>query len=298
MLQDISIPVSSGYGSAITNLGEVRNQGVELSLDYKQDIGELNWNANFNISFNRNEVLDIGDRPELISGEAGSNITVIGEPMGMFYGYKFEGIYQSQEEIDNSPSHSSSVPGTVKYADINGDGIITTEDRTIIGNPYPDFSWGFTNRFNYKGFDLSILLVGNQGRELMDLYKRFSTNLDGVFNVERDVINRWRSPDNPGNGFIPTTVAATPLAREVNSLWVKDASYVSVQNIMLGYSLKTNFISNMRFYISAQNALIFTPYENGFPEVSFNGNNSLAPGVNYTPYPMPATYTLGVNVNF
>jgi TonB-linked SusC/RagA family outer membrane protein len=295
MLQNIVVPFSSGFTNATTNLGKVRNHGIELTLNTKNTTRALVWETDFNISFNRNKVLDLGGNSQIISGAVNTNISKVGSPMGMFYGYIFEGIFQTQEELDASPKQAGQVVGSVKYTDTSGDGIIDVRDRAPMGSPYPDFIYGITNKFKYKNFDLSILINGSQGAKVLDLYKRFTTNIDGVFNVEQEVKNRWRSAEYPGDGKIPTSVANTALSREVNSLWVKDASFMAVRNITLGYRIKTKFINNIRLYASAQNALLFTPYKGGWPEINFNGNNSLAPGVNYTGYPVPRTFIVGAN---
>lgn len=295
MLQTIEIPSLSGFSSAITNIGEVRNEGWEFTLNTRNFTGEFRWDTDFNIAFNNNRIVSLGNKRQILSGSESTNISLVGLPMGMFYGYVFEGIFQSQEEVDKSPHQPGQTAGTVKYTDVNRDGAINSADRTQIGNPYPDFIWGLTNRFSYRNFDLSILVNGSQGAQVLDLYKRFTTNIDGVFNVETEVKDRWRSPEQPGNGTMPTTVASTGLAREINSLWVKDASYVAIRNITLGYNFKTAAIPGIRVYVSTQNALIFSPYK-GNPEVNVNGNNSLAPGVNYTGYPLPATFTIGANL--
>jgi TonB-dependent starch-binding outer membrane protein SusC len=295
MLQTIDVPSVSGFESGIANIGEVRNRGWEFSLSTRNFINKFRWSTDLNISFNSNRIQNLGNKAQIISGSEGTNISIVGRPMGMFYGYVFEGIFQSAEEVAKSPHQAGQVAGTVKYRDVNGDGNITSADKTVMGSPYPGFTWGLTNRFNYRNFDMSILINGSQGAKVLDLYKRFTTNLDGVFNVEAEVKDRWRSAQQPGNGTLPTTVASTPLAREINSLWVKDASYVAVRNVTLGYSFKLKTVNNIRLYFSAQNVWIFSSYR-GNPEVNVNGNNSLAPGVNYTGYPVPATFTLGANL--
>lgn len=298
MLQTIDIPTASGFSTAITNIGNVLNSGFEFSANSKNTVGKFKWETDFNISFNRNKVLDLGNKVQIISGSESTNITVVGAPMGQFYGYIFQGIFQTQADLDASPKQAGQVLGSVKYKDVNGDGKIDANDKTAMGNPNPDFIWGMTNRFSYRNFDLSILINGSQGAKILDLYKRFTTNIDGVFNVEAEVKDRWRSPENPGNGRIPTTVANTALSREINSLWVNDASYVAVRNITLGYNMKTKWASGLRIYVSAQNALLFTSYKGGWPEVNYNGNSSLAPGVNYTGYPVPVSYNIGANIKF
>jgi TonB-linked SusC/RagA family outer membrane protein len=298
MLQSVDIPIVSGFSSAITNIGNVRNQGLEFTINSKNTTGALKWDTDFNLAFNRNKVIDLGNKTRILSGAETTNITTVGMPMGQFYGYVFQGIFQSQAELDASPKQAGQVVGSVKYADVNGDGKIDANDKTSMGSPYAKFIWGLTNRFSYRNFDLSVLINGSHGAKVLDLYKRFTTNIDGVFNVEAEVKDRWRSTANPGNGRIPTTVANTALSREINSLWVNDASFVAVRNITLGYRFKTPWTNNVRVYATAQNALLFSPYKNGWPEVNVNGNNSLAPGVNYTGYPVSASYNIGANIQF
>jgi len=298
MLQSIDTPASSGFSRAITNIGNVLNTGFEFSASSKNAVGKFKWETDFNLSFNRNKVLDLGNKVQIISGSEGANITLVDAPMGQFYGYIFQGIFQDQTELANSPKMAGQALGTVKYKDVNADGQIDANDKTAMGKPNPDFIWGLTNRFRHGHFDLSILINGSQGAKILDLYKRFTTNLDGVFNVEAEVKDRWRSPENPGNGHIPTSIANTPLAREINSLWVNDASYIAVRNIALGYTMTTKWTKSLRIYASAQNAFLFTSYKNGWPEVNINGNNSLAAGVNYTGYPVAITFNIGANVKF
>ncbi|TDE14877.1 SusC/RagA family TonB-linked outer membrane protein [Dyadobacter psychrotolerans] len=299
MLQTLDIPASSGFSSAITNVGNVRNRGFELSVNSKNAVsGKFKWDTDFNISFNRNKVLDIGGKTQILSGELSSNITKVGQPMGMFYGFDFQGIVQNQTELDAIPKYAGQVVGSVKYRDVNEDGKIDVNDRTTIGSPYPKFTWGMTNRFSYGKLDMSVLITGVQGSQIFDVYKRFTTNIDGVFNVEEAVKDRWRSPEQPGNGEIPTTNASTSWSRELNSLWVKNASFVSVRNITLGYTIKTPSKFSARVYASGQNMFLFSPYKGGWPELSYQGNSSLAPGINYTGYPVPVSYILGVNFQF
>lgn len=304
MLSEIDLPIASGFNSTFINVGNVRNRGWEFTLTTKNiQQKDFSWTSDFNISFNRNKVLSLGTATRILDApvyENTTSITQVGSPLGMFYGYVFEGIYQNQGEIDKSPHFEGQVPGTVKYKDVNGDGIIDGADRTIIGNPYPDFTFGFNNRITYKMLDLNVVMAGSQGGHVFDLYKQFTTNLDGVFNVEKEVANRWRSEANPGSGTLPTTNANTNLARDLYpSHWVKSNSYIAFKDITLGYTFKTNFSQHLRIYISAQNALLLTSYRGGNPEVSMNserGNHSLAPGINFTGYPVSAVYTMGINL--
>ena len=156
----------------------------------------------------------------------------VGHPIGALWGYVFDGVYMTQEEFDSQPKHATSEVGSVRMKDINNDGVIDADDRTIIGNPTPDAIFGMTNEFKYKNFDLSILLQGQIGGDIMNANLEDQHNLDGVFNVSTEVKDRWRSEENPGNGLVPKTkTGTTELYRLGNSGWVYDASYLSIKNL-------------------------------------------------------------------
>lgn len=297
MLLTVDMPYSSGFQNLLTNLGEIKNHGVEITLSAKPvNTGKLRWESDFNISFNRNKVTDLAGLP-FIKYDI-SNITLKNKPLGMFYGYKFLGLYQSQEEINSYiPNSSGFTPGTVKYEDYSHDGNTTAADMQVIGSPHPNFTYGFNNRIYYGKFDISILLNGSQGGQIFDLYKRFTYNVDGVFNVSKDIENRYRETGEPGNGKIASAVNKTSLFRDVNSSWVVNGSYAVLRNVNLGYNMKLQGLSNLRVYASVQNALYFTSYK-GNPEISQNGSNVLGPGVNYTGYPVARMFTVGFNATF
>jgi TonB-linked SusC/RagA family outer membrane protein len=306
MLQFIPVPIASGYANALTNVGNVRNRGWEFTLTTKNIIGSgFNWSTDLNISFNRNKVLDLGTTPQIYDAPQNDNptsITKVGLPLGQFYGYIFEGIFQSQADLDKYPHFDGEEVGNIRYKDVNGDGVIDGGDQTIVGNPWPKFTFGFNNHFSYKHFDMNIISAGSVGGHVFDMYKQFTTNLDGIFNVEKSVAQRWRSPGQPGAGLLPTTVSNTGLARDnYPSYWVESNSYLMVKNIDLGYNFKTKFSKNFRVYFSAQNAILITGYKGGNPEVGIEGqlgNRSLSPNINFTGYPVSAVYTVGCNVTF
>lgn len=301
----LSIPVlqSSGFSNAISNVGEIRNHGFEFSLNTENLVNEFKWNTNFNITFNRNKVLALRDDGEPLTSS--THITAVGEPMGQFYGYIVDGIFQTPDEVAAGPTQAAlSMPGTYKLRDFTGDNIITVDDKTAIGDPQPDFIFGLTNRFSYKNFDLSIFINGAQGGKILKYNQRFLWNGSGLFNVPVELKDRWRSPENPGNGIIPTTQGHNGARTQVTSRMVEDASYLYVRNVNLGYNFPakllngTGFIKNARVYVSGQNLLLFTEYSGGNPEINTNGSNSLAPGVDYTGYPIPRTVTIGANITF
>lgn len=309
MLYNSEIPQSSGYSNAIINSGKIRNRGFEFGLSTKNLQGAFKWNTNANISFNRNRVLALNaNNDPIFSGLSGegsyTHITQVGHPIGEFYGYVVEGIYKDQADLNNSPHHVTSVVGSIKYKDVDGNGIIEpVKDFAVIGHAQPNFTYGFSNSFSYKKFDLSVIFVGSQGGQELKTANQYLLNIDGVFNVDQKVLNRWRSPQDPGDGFTPTTNGSRVIYRDVNSSWVEDASFLRLQNVTLGYNFagsllaKSRLIKGARFYISGQNLYTFTKY-NGNPEANTATGSALTPGEDFTNYPLARTLIVGLNLTF
>ncbi|CAG5012039.1 TonB-dependent receptor P3 [Dyadobacter sp. CECT 9275] len=304
LLLSVNVPTVTGFNSAIKNIGKMENKGWEFGLNTRNLTKALIWNTSFNLSFNRNKVIALGPTGDPIrsaSGVGESNITQIGSPIGSFYGYKQVGVFKDQADLDSHPHDPTTKPGDVKYEDINNDKVINANDRTIIGNNQPDFIYGLTNTFSYKGFDLNIAIQGTQGGEILNLSRRFFENLEGNANQLTTVLNRWRSPSDPGDGVTPRANARTTGNNNaISTRWVEDGSYLRVQNVSLGYQLPASLISKaklqqVRIYASAQNLFTFTKYLNFNPEVS-NYEGPLAGGVDYGVFPLAKTYTLGINI--
>ena len=316
LLLNVEIPQSSGFSNVTQNMGRIRNRGFELALrSVNVDRRSFRWSSEFNIAVNRNKVLALGSGgTPILSGRSGegnpTNITMIGQPVGMFYGYVFEGIYQSADEIATSPAFPGAVPGNIKFRDVNGDGRITPiDDFAIIGNPYPDAIFGLTNSVSVGRSHLRVLTTGALGGQRLRAFNEYLHNIDGVFNVTRDVANRWRSPDQPGDGKTPTTVGTgrgRVMYRDVSSQWVEDASFVSVKNVTLQCDLPERWVRGLMtsasVYVSVQDALVFTDYR-GNPEVTNYGSahgqgGPLVPGVDFSNYPVPRTITVGTQFTF
>lgn len=315
LLLNVEIPQSSGFGSVTENRGDVRNRGVELGLNTHNVLRDnFEWSTNFNISFNRNKVIALGRSDDPIySGQSSegnpTNITRIGHPVGMIIGYVYEGIYQNEADLQNYPAFPGAIPGNMRFRDVNQDGEITPfDDFDVIGNPYPDFNWGMTNTIRFRDFDLRVLVVGAAGAEMLRATNFYTGNIDGVFNVNRSVQDRWRSPEQPGSGLVPTTNGTgrgRVMYRDTHSLWVEKTDYAWIKNITVGYNLPAGVLGNgwinsMRVYGTVQNALLISGYS-GNPE----GTNylrpdtgALVPGIDYSNYPVPRIYSLGVNVSF
>ncbi|WP_158797212.1 TonB-dependent receptor [Pedobacter sp. L105] len=309
MLFNSEIPQSSGYSNAIINSGTIRNRGLEIGLSTHNLEGGFKWNTNFNIAFNKNKVLALNANNDPIysglSGEGSyTHITQVGHPIGEFYGYVVEGVYKDQADLNNSPKHVTSVVGSIKYKDVDGNGIIEPDkDFAVIGHAQPNFTYGFTNSFSYKRFDLNVIFVGSQGGQELKTANQYLLNIDGVFNVDQKVLNRWRSPSDPGDGMTPTTNGSRVIYRDVNSSWVEDASFLRLQNVTLGYNFASGFlarskvIKGARFYVSGQNLITFTKY-NGNPEANTATGSALTPGEDFTNYPLARTLILGLNLTF
>ncbi|MGN7720518.1 SusC/RagA family TonB-linked outer membrane protein [Chitinophaga sp. 22620] len=312
LLLQVEIPQSSGFGTVTENSGDLENKGLELgisSLNIKTR--QFAWNTNFNIAFNRNKVLKLGrNNDPIFSGNSSegnpTNYSMVGKPLAMLFGYVFDGIYQNQAEVERGPAFPGAIPGNIRFKDINGDGQITPrQDFDIIGNPYPDFTWGLTNMLTYGRFDLRVLVVGSMGADRLHATNDYNGNIDGVFNVRREVKDRWRSESQPGNGRIPTTNGSgrgRVMYRDVSSLTVEKNDYAWIKNITLGYSIPAKgFISSARVYAAIQNAFLFTKYS-GNPEVSNyigkGGSGALVPGIDYSNYPVPRIFTIGTNLSF
>lgn len=313
LLYSVQVAQESGFGNFNDNIGEIKFWGHEVALTTLNTTGKLRWTTNANISFNRNEVIALADGIDRVYGTF--HITQVGKPFGQFYGHQAQGVYMNAEDLANSPQvPGRSTVGSIKLTDQNGDGIIThggdMDDRVIIGNPFPKYTYGITNTLNYGNFDFTVVGSGSHGNQLLVRHLYSTANLDGVFNLVKEVKYRFRSEENPGKGFYGTTVGGgnvTGIERDwMNSRFIADASFFSIKNITLGYSINASnkVFRSARIYASVQQAFVFTKYWGGpNPETSAQGNGqgdggNLSQGIDLSNYPVPRTYSLGVNLNF
>lgn len=306
LLLNVNVPTLTGFSSTVKNIGEMENKGWEFALNTRNITGQFSWSTSMNISFNRNKVKALGPTGDRIlsgSGVGETNVTMIGEPIGSFFGYKQLGIFKDQADLNSYPHFADSKPGDVKYEDVNKNGVIDANDRTVIGNNQPKFIYGFTNNFSYKGFDLNIVFNGVEGGKILNLSRRFIENLEGGQNNLTTVLDRWRSPEQPGNGIVPRANSRTTGQNNaISSRWVEDGSFLRIQNITLGYQIPQNIlnkarIQNARVYVSAQNPVIWSKYTGYNPEVS-GYEGALTGGVDYGAYPLAKTFIVGLNLSF
>lgn len=282
------LPGSSGFSSITENVGKVENKGIEVSVSSQNFVGEFNWSTQFNISGNRNKVLELYNGQPIDDIGRGGNRIMEGQPIGIFYSFQSLGVDPST--------------GDIVYADTNFDGVITSEDRTIVGNPHPDFIGGLTNNFSYKGFDLSIFLQGSYGNDVFHGSRLFLESLQGGDNQLEAITRRWQQPgditDIPRATLDPIAAAQN---KRVSSRFIEDGSYLRVKNVTLGYTIrkdntKQNVFNSVRFYFSVQNLFTFTNYTGLDPEVNYRGDDNSVIGTDFFTYPQAQTFTLGLNL--
>ncbi|MGX5817651.1 TonB-dependent receptor [Chitinophaga lutea] len=308
LLFNINVPQTTGYTSSLQNIGKVENRGLELSAtSYNIDRSTLKWNTAFNIAFNRNKVLALDGRPEYLTGAGsghlgvyGNNVQMkVGEPVGNFYGRKMIGIFQSKAEIDASAQKGAS-PGDIRYADLNGDGVINDQDRTVIGNGNPDFFGGLNNTVTFQGIELNMFWQGSYGNEILNFGRFDLYNLNGNNNQSADVLQRW-TPANPSKE-IPRA-NSNGGQRILSSFHVEDGSYLRLKNVSVGYHFPRHLLGKVRLqslkvYVSAQNWVTFTRYKGYDPEVSRFGSSARDQGMDYGGYPTAKTLLFGINAKF
>lgn len=301
LLYDVEIPISSNFFNYTTNIGKLRFWGHEFTLSTVNLDGDFRWTTDLNYSYNQNKVLALGTANAPIYGD--HLITEVGKPIGQLYALIWDGIYMNQEDFDNSPKYDGAQVGMVKYKDIDGDGHVDNNDndKETFGNSTPTSIFGITNNFAWKNFDLSIVASGAAGHKLMNYQERFVTNLDGSFNVLKDLAYRWRSEENPGKGVYGKVISGTTSQERdwSSSKFFYNAAYLNIRNITLGYRVPLSPkspVRMLRLYASVQNAFIFTKYPGNNPEAT--QTKAIEAGIDYTTYPVPRTFSLGINLNF
>ncbi|MFA5650564.1 MAG: TonB-dependent receptor [Proteiniphilum sp.] len=300
--KDIIVLLSgfSGAKNALENLGEIRNHGVEVSATWNDQIGAngFQYSVSANLTTINNKVISLGRGPEdAIFAANGISRTMEGYPVGHFFGYKVAGVYQNREDVKTYYPNSvgSVAPGDLKFEDVNGDGQITQDDRTMIGNPTPDFTYGFNLNFGYKNFDLGIDMMGVYGNEI---YRTWDDPTFAQLNYLEQRVNRWN-----GEGTSNWEPILNP-SRSINLInsnyFIEDGSFFRIRNVQLGYTFNTNWLNavhlnSLRIYANVQNLKTWTRNTGYTPEI---GGSALSFGIDGGTYPLPMIYTLGVNLTF
>ena len=303
MLAVVPVPGVVGFLPAATNVASARNKGVELALTYRGEKGDWDYDINGNISIIRNEVTSLGEGGQPIStgnifGQGDfSAYTEIGLPMAVFYGYETAGILQTDEEAASNTAQPDAVAGDVIFVDQNGDGAIDEEDKTVIGNPHPDFTYGITGNVKYKQFDLSLFIQGSHGNDLYNGIFRYDLN---TTNLPVSALERWTGEGSTNEH--PRISHTDPNRNNrVSDRFVEDGSFLRVKNLQIGYSLPDRVLEKLdlgkfRFYVSANNLLTFTKYTGLDPEIGSRG--TLEIGIDRGFYPVARNFIAGVNVTF
>ena len=353
LLLNVPIPSTYGYSSQLQNIGKTENKGVEIQLNtiILRKPNNLNWTANFNISFNQNKIVALGINQTSffpaaswgVSGQPTDYIQRIGDPVGSMWGLVTAGFYTTDDFNWNTstgvytlkpgvPSNSSIIgtvqPGSIKFVDLNGDGVVDiNNDRKIIGNPNPKFTGGLNQQFTWKQWDLSLFMNFTVGGDIYNANKiEFTNGYTANSNLLSLMENRWRVVNPAGqtvlwvNGSSQAVGIAPDLLNELNknaSIWqplksagafyphswaIEDGSFLRINNLSIGYSLPVKNLaglkmSKLRFYFTGNNLAIFTKYTGYDPEVNVR-NNPLTPGLDYSAYPKSRSFIFGVNASF
>lgn len=305
MLFDLPIPSSTGFTSIMSNIGNIKNQGFELTIDSRNLTGKLKWNTSLNISTLKNEVTDIGDISEIIHTGAGQSTTQIaiirkGETLSSFYGYQTAGIWQTQEEITASGTKDPVKPGDVKFIDQNGDNVVNTNDRVVLGKSIPSLTMGLTNSFDYRNFSLTFFIDASSGVSMLN-----NSKVETYYPVSHrrnrmaePYLNRWTS-ENPSNEYPSFVNPAGQGNKAVSDLTVEDASYIRLQTAQLNYNIplrSKKIFDHANIYVSGQNLYTITKYTGQDPTTNSNGDSSLK--IDFNSYPVARTFTLGVELGF
>lgn len=310
LLLETPIPATSGFGLTTMNVGNIENHGFDLDIRTANVKGIFNWNSAINFSLNRNKITNLNTDKDvpLMYGL----MLRKGEPVGAFYGYIFDGIFQSDEEAASSPvlvgqeanspnPASRAKAGDRKYRDLNNDKKIDANDRTIIGNAQPKFTWGFTNNFNYRNWTLNVFIQGSQGNKLANLNSFDLLNFNGQNNVLGEAgRDRW-TPTNHSNKY-PRALASGSLDQGIFSTAIlEDASYLRLKNVQLSYDfssrlLKKISIRKLRAYASVTNLLTITGYSGYAPEANNSGQSTAYVGIDRGGYPQARTFLFGINL--
>jgi len=305
LLLNVPIPATSGYTTALRNVGRVRNRGFELAVDGDRRFGPVSWRANANLSVNRTKVLDLGGLPSFTTGSFSGAVSLPGivrveegRPLGAFYGLRADGLFQTPEEVAAS-AQKNAKPGQIRYRDLNGDGVINNDDRTYIGNGFPDYIVGFGSTLTAWAFELSFLLQGSFGNEILNGTSFLSTyTANAVAVPSARARERWTGPGTSNTVPRADVTAARPLFAD-NVL--EDGSYIRAKNIAVSYRLPAERVRafrgtrNARIFASVQNAFTITDYTGYDPEVATR-SQTLTPGVDFVAYPSARIYTLGLNL--
>ena len=298
MLYQTDIPAATGFWDIQSNMGDFKIWGHEITITSRNLVNEFKWTTNLNVSFNRNKILKLGTENAPIGGYetyGDFNRLEVGQPIGALFGYIYDGVYMTEQELNSQPKHATSEIGTARMVDVNNDKKIDADDRTIIGNPTPDAIFGMTNEFQYKNFDLSIFFQGSYGNDIWNGVRVSHEGMESTYNQFTSTLNRWNGEGS--SNTMPRAIYADPNRNNrASTRWVEDGSYLRLKNLTFGYRFTQDWLKkigakSLRLYLSFDNLWTLTNYSGLDPEVGLWG-------LDYGIYPTSRVYMFGASVKF
>jgi TonB-linked SusC/RagA family outer membrane protein len=313
----ITAPIlaTAGADAPYINGGDVKNKGIELAVSYNNSIGDLNYTISANGTYNKNTVGNIPTQDGIIHGASNQLYAnslefyraQSGYPIGYFWGLQTDGLFQTEEDVNSYRSsegkliQATAKPGDVRYVDRNDDGVINDLDRTMIGNPNPDFTFGFSISGNYKGFDLAIQTNGVAGNQIVQSYRNHSSQYS---NYTTAILDRWHGPGSSNS--VPRVTENNSNWTNFSDLYIQNGDFLRISNVTLGYDftklLGKKYVNQVRLFVSALNLFTFTDYDGMDPEIGYGIDNGerdkFSSGIDLGYYPRPRTYMVGLNVKF
>jgi len=312
----VPLPASVGSpaGTQTQNIADMKTKGFELTLGYNDRQGDFTWSATANLGTSENEVTELAPGVKNVlagpvprAGLENFSRLEVGQPVFYFYGYETNGIYQNQAEVDAvyGPGQTIAKPGDIRFVDRNGDKVINSQDKTNIGNPYPDFTYGLNLTAAYKNFDFNCFISGVQGNDVFNANLFDLTAMQRLFNAGTEVLDR--SIVTGGVVTNPSATLPRALGNEQNwnsasQRYVEDGSYTRLTNVSIGYTFSGNqfqkYFSKLRFYLSGQNLITITDYSGLDPEIARVDGNANSAGIDLGRYPQPKSVIFGLEVTF
>jgi TonB-linked SusC/RagA family outer membrane protein len=310
LLSSIVIPSSSGYTTKTVNSGAISNEGLELSADYSiLNNDTWKWNVNANISFNKNKIEKINSDQFYDLWWGANSVYVLrkGMPLGTIIGFVEDGFYDTEAEVRSRTEYAAesdavvrAMVGEIKYRDLTGDGKISDDDRTVIGNTNPDFIYGFTNTLTWKRLTLSFFLQGVYGNDVLN-GNLCDIEMSNIANITQDAYDHRWTPDNTANAAWPKATSGYNRVWRISDRYIEDGSYLRLKNLSVGYTFPKNFvkgINSLYLYASANNLFTITKYSWYDPDVNSYSNDPIRKGVDMSSYPSSRTYSMGLKVIF
>lgn len=301
MLVKASIPITSGFedtSTTYTNAGKVRNTGFEFTLNTVNLRGPLGWETSVTYTYNKNKIKDLNSAvPYYINQINNSYVTMLANhfPINVFYGYVTDGVFQNAREVEQHASQPGAEPGDIRFKDLDNNGVINDNDRTVLGNPNPTHMFSMNNLLTWKGFELSIYLQGVAGNKIFNANKIDLTGMSAAYNQLTDVLGRWHGEGT--SHTMPRAVYGDPNQNNrVSNRFVESGSYLRLKTITLAYNFPKQWLSaltieNARLTLSCENVATLTGYSGFDPEVGING-------IDLSAYPISRTFNIGLNFNF